>query len=86
MTDHTLFTFRAAKAFSSGKIIICKMWIERLDDEWITTSSPMFSTARPGFHTFSRGPSLMTFFTDFPPVIGPALFALTIQNYHSQFK
>ena len=25
MTDHTLFTFSAAKAFASGKIIICEM-------------------------------------------------------------
>ena len=25
MTDHTLFTFPAAKAFTSGKIIICEM-------------------------------------------------------------
>ena len=29
MTDHTLFTFSAAKTFSSGKII-CEMWVERL--------------------------------------------------------
>ena len=28
MTDHTLFTFLAAKAFSSGKIKICKMWLK----------------------------------------------------------
>ena len=38
MTDHTLFTFPAAKAFASGKIIICEMWVERLLDEWIATS------------------------------------------------
>ena len=44
MTDHTLFTFRAAKAFASGKINICEMWVERLADEWIATSSPMFTT------------------------------------------
>ena len=37
MTDHTLFTFPAAKAFASGKIIICEMWVERLADEWIAT-------------------------------------------------
>ena len=41
MTDHILFTFPAAKAFASGKIIICEMWVERLADEWIATSSPM---------------------------------------------
>ena len=62
MTDHTLFTFPAVKAFASGKIIICEMWVERLADEWIATWSPMFATAWPGFHKFSRGPSLMTFF------------------------
>ena len=66
MTDHTLFTFRAAKAFASGKIIICdiiicEMWFERLADEWIATSSPMLATAWPGFHEFSRGPSIITF-------------------------
>ena len=43
MTDHTLFTFPAAKAFASGKIKICEMWVERLADEWIATSSPMFA-------------------------------------------
>ena len=66
MTDHTLFIFPAAKAFASGKIIICEMWIELLADEWIATSSPMFATALPGFHKFSRGPSLMTCFNDSP--------------------
>ena len=44
MTDHTLFTFPAATAFSSGKIKICEMWVERLANEWISTSSPMFTT------------------------------------------
>ena len=63
ITDHTLFTFPAAKAFASGKIIICEMWVERLADKWIATSSPMFATAWPGFHNFSRGPSLTTFCT-----------------------
>ena len=63
MTDHTLFTFPAAKAFVSEKKIICEMWVERLADAWIATSSPMFATAWPGFHKFSRGPSLMTFST-----------------------
>ena len=61
MTDHILFTFSATKAFASGKIIICEMWVERLADEWIPTSSPMFATAWPDFHKFSRGLSLMTF-------------------------
>ena len=37
MTDHILFTFLAAKAFASGKIIICEMWVERLADEWIAS-------------------------------------------------
>ena len=64
MTDHILFTFPAAKAFASGKIIICEMWVERLADEWTATSSPMFATAWPGFHKFSGGPSLMTFSPD----------------------
>ena len=66
MTDHTLFTFPAAKAFASGRIIICEMWVERLADECIVTSSPMFATACPGFHMFSRGPSLVIFFNDSP--------------------
>ena len=60
-TDHTVFTFPAAKAFFIGKIKICKMWVERLAVKWIATSSPMFATSWPGFYTFSRGPSLMTF-------------------------
>ena len=66
LTDHTLFTFPAAKAFASGKIKICEMLVERLADEWIATPSPMFATEWPGFHRFSRGPSLMTFFTGAP--------------------
>ena len=45
MTDHTLFIFPAAKAFASGHIKICEMWLERLTDEWNATSSPMFATA-----------------------------------------
>ena len=66
MTDHTLFTFPVAKAFASGKIKMCEMCVKRLADEWIATSSPMFATEWPGFHTFSRGPSLMTFFSGSP--------------------
>ena len=53
MTDHILFTYPAAKVFASGKIITGEMWVERLADEWIATSSPMFATAWPGFHKFS---------------------------------
>ena len=53
MTDHILFTFPAEKAFASGKIKICEMWVERLADEWIATSSSMFATEWPGFHKFA---------------------------------
>ena len=66
MTDHTIFTFPAAKASARGKMKICEMWVERLADEWIATSSPMFATTWPGFHKFSRGSSLMTFFSGSP--------------------
>ena len=66
LTHHILFTFPTGKAFASGNIKICEMWIERLADEWIATSSPMFATEWPGFHKFSRGPSLMTFFSGSP--------------------
>ena len=66
MTDHILFTFPAAEAFTNGKIKICEMWVERLTDEWIAILSPMFAFAWPGFHKFSRGPSLLTFFTGSP--------------------
>ena len=77
MTDHTLFTFTAAKAFASGKIKMGEMWVERLADEWIATSSPMFATEWPGFHKFSRGPSLITFFTGPLLVAGLAIFVST---------
>ena len=43
-TDHALFTFPAGKVFECENIIICEMWIERLADEWIATSSQMFAT------------------------------------------
>ena len=65
-TDYTLFTFPATKDIISGKIIICEMWVERLVDELISTSSSMFVTDWPGFHRFSRGPSLITFFNGSP--------------------
>ena len=45
MTDHTLFIFPAAKDLDSGQIKICEMWVKRLADEWISTSSPMFATS-----------------------------------------
>ena len=66
MRDHALFTFPAAKAFANGKIIKCEMWVERLADEWIATSSPMFATSWSRFHKFFRGPPFMTFFTGSP--------------------
>ena len=66
MTDRTLFTFLTAKAFTSGKIIICEIWVERMADEWIATSRPMCATEWPGFHKFSIGPSLVTFFSRSP--------------------
>ena len=79
MTDHTLFTFPAAKAFASGKIKISEMWVDILwADEWIATSSPMFATAWPDFHKFSRGPSLMTFFTGSARLVGVTIFLSTI--------
>ena len=66
MTDHIFFTFSTAKAFASGKIIICEMLVERLADEWIATSSPMFATEWHGFHKFLRGSSIMTLFSRSP--------------------
>ena len=66
LTDHILFTFPIAKPFASGKIKICEVWVERLEDEWVATSSQMFATEWPRFHKFSRSPSLMTFFTGSP--------------------
>ena len=66
LTHHILFTFPTGKAFASGKIKICEMWVELLADEWVATSSPMFANEWPDFHKFSRGPSLMTFFSGSP--------------------
>ena len=62
LTDHTLVSFPDAKGFLSKKTLIGEMWVERLPGEMISTSSPMFATDCPGFHKFTRGPSLMTFF------------------------
>ena len=81
MTDHILFTFPAVKAFASGKIMMCEMLVERLAEEWIATSSPMFAIAWPRFHKFSSDPSLMTFFTGSPPEAELAVLALTIWIY-----
>ena len=66
MTGHTLFTFPATKDIISLKIIICEMWDEQLVGELISTSSPIFATEWPRFHRYSRGPSLMTFFSGSP--------------------
>ena len=66
VTDNILFRFPAAKAFADGKIKICEMWVERLTDQWIATSSPLFATEWSGFRKFTRGPFLMTFFTGSP--------------------
>ena len=79
--DYILFTFPTGKAFASGKIKICEMWVERLVDEWIATSSPMFATEWPGFHKFSRGPFLMTFSLAPLLVVGHGIFASNILNY-----
>ena len=68
LTDHTLFTFPDAKGFISRKTIIGEMWVERLSGEWIATSSPMFATEWPGFHKFTRGLSLVTFFSGSPAI------------------
>ena len=65
-TDHTLVTFADAKGFLSKRTIIGEMWVERLLGEMISTSSPMFATEWTGFHKFTRGPSLMTFFSGSP--------------------
>ena len=54
MTDHTLFTFPAAQAFASEKIKICEMWVQRLADEWITTSRPMFKLSGLAFTSFQE--------------------------------
>ena len=81
LRDHILFTFPTGNDFASGKIKICEMWVERLADEWITTSSSMFATEWPGFNKFLRGPSLMTFFSGSLLVVGHEIFASTILNY-----
>ena len=78
VTDHIIFAFLAAKAFVSRKVRICGMWVERLADEWIAASSPMFATKWPGFHKFSRGPFFTTFFTDSLQVDELAIFVSTI--------
>ena len=80
-TDHTHFTFPATQDIISGKIIICEMCVERLVGELISTSSPMFAIEWPGFHRFSRGPSLITFFNGSLLVVGHGIFASTTLNY-----
>ena len=46
VTYHILFTFLTGKAYGSGKIKICEMWVVRLADEWVATSSPIFANGR----------------------------------------
>ena len=86
MTDHILFTFQAVNAFASGKIMIYEMWVERLADEWIATSNPLFATAWPGFHKFSRGLSLMTFFSGSRQWLDSHFLPRLYRTTMSQFK
>ena len=81
LTD-TLVTFPDAKGFLSKRTIIREMWVERLTYEWIATSSPTFATEWPGFHKFTSGPSLRTFFSGSLLVVGYGIFASTVLNYH----
>ena len=81
LTDHTLFTIPDEKGFISRKAIIGEMWVERLLEEWIPSSSPMFATEWPGFHKFTRGLSLMTFFSGSLLVDGHGIFAWSTWNY-----
>ena len=81
LTDHIFLTFPTGKALASGKIQICEIWFELLADEWIATSSQMFATEWPGFHKFSRGPSLMTCSLIPLLVVGHGIFASTILKY-----
>ena len=81
LTDHIRFTFTTGKDFGRGKIKICDMCVQRLEDEWIATSTPMFATEWPGFHKFARDPSLMTFSLVPLLVVGHGIFASTILNY-----
>ena len=46
----------------------------------------MFATACPGFHEFSIGPLLMTYFTDSSQVVLLAIFISTIRTTMSEFK
>ena len=67
MTDHILFTFPAAKAFASGKIKYVKCGLNGWQMSGLQHQVQCsLATEWPGFHKFSRGPSLMTFFTGFP--------------------
>ena len=77
-THHTLFTFPVVKDFSSGNIIVCDIWVERMAHDWSATLSPMIVTAWPRFHKFSRGLTRIAFFGSSPPVVGLAIFASTI--------
>ena len=81
LTDHILFTFPIAKYFASGKIKICEVWVERLEDEWVATSSPMFATEWPGFHKFTRVRSLCHSSLGLLLAAGHGIFASTILKY-----
>ena len=58
LTDHILFTFPTGIAFASGKIKICEMWVERLADEWVATSSQCSQLSGRTFTSFQEVRSL----------------------------
>ena len=66
LTDDILFTFPTGKAFARGKIKICEMWVERLVDEWVATSSPMFRNLVAGLSQVFKRPIPYDIFLWFP--------------------
>jgi hypothetical protein len=62
--DITLLTLPFS--FTSGNIVILSLFVERGTGEWHNSSSPMFAALWPGFHFFTRGPTIMTYLSSFP--------------------
>ena len=63
-TDHILLTFPPGKSITNGRIRITELWIERVSDEWFSTSCAQFIDDWRQFHRISRGPSLICYFAE----------------------
>ena len=56
----------ANKTVAIGKITIVGFWVERASSEWLDSNSGQFNTEWSFFDTFTRGPTILVYFSSAP--------------------